>query len=478
MNVSWSRSSASVGVAALRQQIAAQPSGERRVQRVERLDLAVEIRLHVRAQLGFDWIGPHAFLCSRSHAGYAIGAVLRAGLKNGVFTTVAGTRWRTASTVTSNLERGAFGEVRRDDGRQRNQLLQHRRPGRGRGAADLAAAAVDRHGDARGGGGDGGARPRRLVERFDLRPVDLEADDLPRRPAALLPRAARRWPMNGRLSSCTSRPSPISNGEYFCASIIAFLLLKKSTSISSSPASTRATSSASMPAGLMSNGAAAVPSARPRPRPRGPTASRSRSRDRRCSRCARCPPARRRSCRCVTRKYFRPSMSASATARAAAPRSDPAARAPRPARRCPRSSTSRPVAFCVNQRRLGSAAVQRNVVLRQPRHRAVVDHLAVLVAPRRVVHLADGDLERVARDQAIDELDRVAAGDQVLEERRDVDQRRGVADRVVLVLVVRLVGADRVVARPLAIVEALAQREACARGRRLPIGMAELYCVR
>ena len=41
---------------------------------------------------------------------------------------------------------------------------------------------------------------------------------------------------------------------YFCAAIIAFLLLKKSTSMSSRPASTRATSSASMPAGLMSNG--------------------------------------------------------------------------------------------------------------------------------------------------------------------------------------------------------------------------------
>ena len=31
-----------------------------------------------------------------------MGAVLRGGLKNGVLTTVAGTRWRTASIVTSN----------------------------------------------------------------------------------------------------------------------------------------------------------------------------------------------------------------------------------------------------------------------------------------------------------------------------------------------------------------------------------------
>ena len=56
---------------------------------------------------------------------------------------------------------------------------------------------------------------------------------------------------------------------------------------------------------------------------------------------------------------------------------------------------------------------------------------------------------------------RIASGpdDAVLEERRDVDQRAGVADRVVLVLVMRLVRADGVVAGPVAIVEALAQLE-------------------
>ena len=98
-------------------------------------------------------------------------------------------------------------------------------------------------------------------------------------------------------------------------------------------------------------------------------------------------------------------------------------------------------------------------LLRQPRHRPVVDHLAVLVAPRRVEHLADGHLRHVARDQPIDQARRVRSGDHVLEERRDVDQRRGVADGVVLVLVVALVGADGVVARPLAIVQALAERK-------------------
>src|SRR5207247_1408988 len=47
----------------------------------------------------------------------------------------------------------------------------------------------------------------------------------------------------------------------------------------------------------------------------------------------------------------------------------------------------------------------------------------------------------------------------ILEQRAHVDERRGVPDGVVLVLVMDFVGADRVVARPLAIAEALAQRE-------------------
>ena len=65
----------------------------------------------------------------------------------------------------------------------------------------------------------------------------------------------------------------------------------------------------------------------------------------------------------------------------------------------------------------------------------------------------------VARDDAIDQRRRVAAGDDVFEERRDVDEPGGVADRVVLVLVQRLVRARRVVAGPLAVAEALDERQ-------------------
>jgi hypothetical protein len=80
----------------------------------------------------------------------------------------------------------------------------------------------------------------------------------------------------------------------------------------------------------------------------------------------------------------------------------------------------------------------------------VVDHLAVLVAPRRVDHSTGAELRRVAGDHAIDETPRVRAPDDVLVERTDVDERGGLADRVVLDVVGVGVGRRGEVARPLA----------------------------
>src|SRR6185436_7138879 len=64
--------------------------------------------------------------------------------------------------------------------------------------------------------------------------------------------------------------------------------------------------------------------------------------------------------------------------------------------------------------------------------RAVVDDLAVLVAPGRVPDLPHGELRGVAGDHPVDERGRVRAGDAVLVQGRDVDQRGSLADRVVL----------------------------------------------
>ena len=120
-------------------------------------------------------------------------------------------------------------------------------------------------------------------------------------------------------------------------------------------------------------------------------------------------------------------------------------------------------------RQPAQARVRRRPAIRllpHSRHRPVVDDLAIVVAPGRVVDLPDGHLRGVARDDAVDQASRVLPRHAILEQRGDVDQAAGVAQGVVFVLVVRLVGADRVVAGPVAIVEAFAQFDACGRGRR------------
>src|SRR5581483_5855725 len=95
----------------------------------------------------------------------------------------------------------------------------------------------------------------------------------------------------------------------------------------------------------------------------------------------------------------------------------------------------------------------------EARDGAIVNHESLFVTPAAVDNLSDGDLVDVARDDAIYQARRVRAGDHVLIKRGDVDQRRRIADSVVLVLVVRLVSPDRVIARPLAVLQAWAERE-------------------
>ena len=112
-------------------------------------------------------------------------------------------------------------------------------------------------------------------------------------------------------------------------------------------------------------------------------------------------------------------------------------------------STSRPARVHPEpaQRRIGRRPTVRLLV--QAGDRAVVDDAALLVAPRCVVDAADRELARVARDHAVDERCRVRAGDEILVERRDVDQGGRLADGVVLDLVRVVVGACGEIARPL-----------------------------
>jgi hypothetical protein len=93
---------------------------------------------------------------------------------------------------------------------------------------------------------------------------------------------------------------------------------------------------------------------------------------------------------------------------------------------------------------------QAVVLLAEPADRAVVDHLAVPVAPARIEHLARPRPRHIAGDDAVQQPRRIGAGDPVLVQRRNVDERRGVADRRVLALVRELVAACGGVAGPAA----------------------------
>ena len=82
--------------------------------------------------------------------------------------------------------------------------------------------------------------------------------------------------------------------------------------------------------------------------------------------------------------------------------------------------------------------------------RSVVHDLALLVAPARVPDLVRLELRRFADDDAVDEAERIGAGDLVFVERRDVDEGRCLADRVVLDVGRVGVGARGEVAAPFA----------------------------
>ena len=119
--------------------------------------------------------------------------------------------------------------------------------------------------------------------------------------------------------------------------------------------------------------------------------------------------------------------------------------------------TSRPERVLVEPSQAGISRRPAIEIFSQPRDRAVVNHFALLVAPAAINHLPHGHFVDVARNHAVHELCRIAPADQVFEKRRHINQRRRIPDRVVLVLVMHLVHAHRVIARPLAIIHALAK---------------------
>ena len=106
----------------------------------------------------------------------------------------------------------------------------------------------------------------------------------------------------------------------------------------------------------------------------------------------------------------------------------------------------------------GLRRADQKALAREALHVAVLQQMALLVAPGRVHHPARATLREVPRHEAIQQPFGVRAGDLVLEQRRHVDQAGRVADRPVLAFGRRLVGFDARVARPVTPRSALAQR--------------------
>jgi hypothetical protein len=93
------------------------------------------------------------------------------------------------------------------------------------------------------------------------------------------------------------------------------------------------------------------------------------------------------------------------------------------------------------------------VALAQVEDRAVVDDLAVVVAPDAVTDLAGLDLRDVARHEAVQERECVRPRNPVLRHRAQIEYGAGVADRCVLERLVEVGVGGRVVLPPVPLVQ-------------------------
>jgi len=96
----------------------------------------------------------------------------------------------------------------------------------------------------------------------------------------------------------------------------------------------------------------------------------------------------------------------------------------------------------------GVRQVKTKMIFREPKHRAVLNHGAIIFAETTVERLPNRALRGVSGHNAVDELQCIAAADLIFVERRDIDQAGRVANRVVLVIVHYIVGACHEVAGP------------------------------
>ena len=97
-------------------------------------------------------------------------------------------------------------------------------------------------------------------------------------------------------------------------------------------------------------------------------------------------------------------------------------------------STSNPTAESSSQSSCRSAVHSRYSPSPMPKHRAVVEHVPGIIAPHDISHAVGLELGDIASDQAVEIAHGVRAGDPVLHHRRQIVERRGIADREVFLL--------------------------------------------
>src|SRR5438094_1903303 len=150
-----------------------------------------------------------------------------------------------------DLDARAGPRIRRGDGGNRDVPLQERRPATARGPTDLAVARVQWHLLAPRLGGRLGGKPHVPVETLHRLPVNFQADRPPRRTASLfleerLPPDERPFaPRDGPVQAELQRRIHLRVDDCFPRGHILDLRQNE-------PASIRAMSSASIPAGVMS----------------------------------------------------------------------------------------------------------------------------------------------------------------------------------------------------------------------------------
>ena len=191
--------------------------------------------------------------------------------------------------------------------RERDVLLQHRRPRARRGVADLLAVVQHRQAAAHGHRRDLRRQADRGVEALESLPVDLEADDLPGRSLA---RLALERAAADEVARLVERDRPAE------AHLVGRGLLAGDPRVRGGGVVDVEHEQPRLDARHVHREDAARrrsrsrrrrPSARPRRAARPPRPSRSRSRGRRCSRCARSSPAVPASTFGAMRKNLRPS---------------------------------------------------------------------------------------------------------------------------------------------------------------------------